>query len=140
MADSMNPETRSRVMSRISGRNTRPEMYVRHAVWHAGFRYRLHLRSLPGAPDLALARHCLIVFVNGCFWHQHGCSRSRRPSSNREFWDRKLDDNIARDVRNRAALQELGWSVFTVWECSLEENTSELLSVLKGLRQLPKPV
>ena len=140
MADSMNPETRSRVMSRIRGRDTRPEMYVRHAVWHAGFRYRLHLRSLPGAPDLVLARHYLIVFVNGCFWHQHGCSRSRRPSSNREFWDRKLDDNIARDARNRAALQELGWSVFTVWECSLEENTSELLSVLKGLQQLPKPV
>ena len=139
MADSMNPETRSRVMSRIRGQDTLPEMYVRRAVWHAGFRYRLHFRSLPGTPDLVLARHCLTVFVNGCFWHQHGCSRSSRPSSRREFWDRKLDDNIARDARNRAALQELGWSVFTVWECSLEENTSELLSVLKGLLRLPKP-
>ena len=138
MTDSMKPETRSRVMSRIRSRDTRPEMYVRHAVWQAGFRYRLHLRSLPGAPDLVLAKHSLIVFVNGCFWHQHGCSRSRRPSSNREFWDRKLDDNIARDARNKAALQELGWNVFTVWECSLEENTTELLSVLKGHRQLPK--
>ena len=139
MADSMNPETRSRVMSRIRGQDTRPEMYVRRAVWHAGFRYRLHIRSLPGVPDLVLARYCLTVFVNGCFWHQHGCSRSSRPSSRSEFWDRKLDDNIARDARNRAKLQELGWCVFTVWECSLEENTSELLSVLKGLQRLSKP-
>lgn len=136
MADTLSPEERSRLMARIRSRDTKPEMYVRKAIWRAGFRYRLHSRTLPGKPDLALARYKVAVFVHGCFWHQHGCAKTSRPSSNREFWDRKLDGNVARDARNQAALKALGWTVLTIWECSLEEGTVEALGVLKRLRTL----
>ena len=134
MADTLSPEERSRLMARIRSRDTKPEMYVRKAVWRAGFRYRLHTRSLPGKPDLALARYKVAIFVHGCFWHQHGCAKTSRPSSNREFWDRKLDGNVARDARNQAALQALGWTVLTIWECSLEQGTADVLRILKRLR------
>ena len=136
MADTLSPEERSRLMARIRSRDTKPEMYVRKAVWRAGFRYRLHSRTLPGKPDLALAQYKVAVFVHGCFWHQHGCAKTSRPSSNREFWDRKLDGNVARDARNQAALQALGWTVLTVWECELEEGTAKVLDVLKPLRAM----
>ncbi len=136
MADTLSPKERSRLMARIRSRDTKPEMYVRKAVWRAGFRYRLHSRTLPGKPDLALTQYKVAVFVHGCFWHQHGCAKTSRPSSNREFWDRKLDGNVARDARNRAALQALGWTVLTVWECGLEEGTADVLGVLKQLRAM----
>ncbi len=135
MSDPLSPEERSRVMSRIRGRNTRPELYVRRAVWSNGFRYRLHLASLPGTPDLVFPRYGLAVFVHGCFWHQHGCSKSKRPSSNREFWDRKLDGNVARDVRDRARLENMGWYVAVIWGCSLESDTENLLLRLKRARE-----
>ena len=127
MADFMFPEARSRIMASIRGRDTRPEMHVRRAVWRRGFRYRLHARRLPGRPDLALAKYAVAVFVHGCFWHQHGCPQSRRPSSNREYWERKLEGNVARDAYNQAKLQELGWTVTTVWECRLEQDTEEVI-------------
>ena len=136
MADTLSPAERSRLMARIRSRDTKPEMYVRKAVWRAGFRYRLHSRTLPGKPDLALAQYKVAVFVHGCFWHQHGCAKTSRPSSNREFWDRKLDGNVARDARNQAALQALGWTVLTVWECELEAGTADVLGVLKRLRAM----
>ena len=93
MVDTMLPEQRSRLMSRVRGRDTGLEMHVRRTVWGAGFRYRLHARKLPGTPDLVLAKYRLVVFVHGCFWHQHGCARSRRPSSNQAYWERKLDED-----------------------------------------------
>lgn len=135
MADSLSREARSRLMSRVRSRNTRPELYVRRAVWSAGFRYRLHVKKLPGTPDLALRKYRTVVFVQGCFWHQHGCAKSKRPSSNREFWDLKLDSNMARDTRDRMRLEELGWIVITVWECSLEGETEGLLIKLKIARE-----
>ena len=134
MADSMLPEVRSRVMSRIRGRDTRPELFVRRAVWKQGFRYRLNVRRLPGAPDLVLAKYVVAVFVHGCFWHQHGCSKSRRPSSNLEYWERKLDSNVARDAQNQYRLQDLGWTVVTVWECRLQQDTEKMLRFLEMLR------
>ena len=134
MPDSMSPEARSRVMSRVRNRNTSLELYVRRAVWAEGFRYRLHVRKLPGTPDLVLPKYRLAVFVHGCFWHQHGCSKSKRPSSNREFWDRKLNGNLARDVRDRHKLEELGWIVETIWECVLTEETNSLLMLLRDIR------
>lgn len=136
MADTLSPEERSRLMARIRSRDTKPEMYVRKAVWRAGFRYRLHSRMLPGRPDLVFSQYKTAVFVHGCFWHQHGCAKTSRPSSNREFWNRKLDGNVARDARNRDALQALGWMVLTIWECSLEEGTADLLGILKRLRAM----
>ena len=134
MADTVSPETRSRVMSRVRSRNTRPELYVRRTVWAEGFRYRLHVKKLPGNPDIALAKYRLAVFVHGCFWHHHGCAKDRRPSSNREYWDRKLDGNAERDARYRTQLEELGWSVVTIWECSLAAGTESLVSELRAVR------
>ena len=123
MADSFTPDVRSRVMSRIRSRDTRPELYVRRAVWAEGFRYRLHVRAMPGVPDLVLPKYRIVIFVHGCFWHQHGCRKTRRPASNREYWDWKLDGNVARDALNRSRLEGMGWAVATVWECRLAEGT-----------------
>ena len=134
MPDSLSPEARSRVMSSIRSRNTRPELYVRKKVWGAGFRYRLHAKALPGKPDLALRKYRIAVFVNGCFWHQHGCSKAKRPSSNRGYWDPKLDGNIARDSLHRTRLEDLGWAVETIWECSLSSGTEKLLAKLRDIR------
>lgn len=134
MPDSVPPQKRSRIMASIRGRDTTPELYVRKTLWNYGFRYRLCTRQLPGSPDLVLKRYSVAVFVHGCFWHQHGCPRTHRPSSNRQYWDRKLDGNIARDIRNQARLLELGWRVFIVWECSLPSDTEELLHHLCSLR------
>jgi DNA mismatch endonuclease (patch repair protein) len=121
-------------MSRVRSRNTGPELRVRRAVWAEGFRYRLHKRGLPGTPDLVFSKYELAVFVHGCFWHQHGCPKSKRPSSNDEYWDRKLDSNIARDARARVALNALGWQSRTMWECRLESDLAELLSLLAEMR------
>ena len=134
MADTMDPAVRSRVMARIRGRNTKPEMYVRRTAWGQGFRYRLHVRRLPGAPDLVFAQYRVVLLVHGCFWHQHGCSKSRRPSSNRDYWGPKLDRNMDRDARNQARLRELGWKVMVIWECRLQEDTHKALCFLRGLR------
>ena len=134
MADSFTPDVRSRVMSRIRSRDTRPELYVRRAVWAEGFRYRLHVRAMPGVPDLVLPKYRMVIFVNGCFWHQHGCRKTRRPASNREYWDWKLDGNVARDALNRSRLEGMGWAVATVWECRLAEGTQCLLAKLRELR------
>lgn len=121
-------------MSSVRGRDTRPELYVRRKVWGDGFRYRLHVRELPGKPDLVLSKYRIAVFVHGCFWHQHDCPKAKRPSSNRDFWDRKLDGNMARDALHRRCLEELGWTVATIWECSLESATEELLAKLRDFR------
>ena len=134
MADTMRSDVRSWVMSRIRSRNTRPELYVRRTIWSQGFRYRLNVRRLPGTPDLVLAQYGVALFVQGCFWHQHGCSKSRRPSSNLDYWELKLNRNVDRDARNHAKLRDLGWTVIAIWECRLQEDTHEVLRFLKTLR------
>ena len=134
----MSPQVRSRVMARIRSKDTQPELHVRRAVWAEGFRYRLHQRRLPGAPDLAFAKYRLAVFIHGCFWHQHGCAKTSRPSSNTEYWDNKLDGNVARDARNQAHLKEIGWTVITIWECNLRQDTNGLLRLLESYRLLEK--
>ena len=134
MADTVLPGERSRIMSNIRSRDTQPELYVRKALWARGYRYRLHARQLPGAPDVVLRKYSTAIFVHGCFWHQHGCSKTHRPSSNREYWDRKLDGNVARDARNQAKLRESGWNVFIIWECSLVQDTEHLLHYLDAFR------
>lgn len=121
MADIVDRVTRSRMMSGIRGRNTRPEMAVRRHLHAAGFRFRLHRKDLPGKPDIVLPRHKVAIFVHGCFWHRHeGCPKATTPSSNIEFWQKKFVDNVARDARDRAALESLGWRVLVVWECELK--------------------
>ena len=135
VADFLTPESRSALMSRVRNRGTAAERYVRRAVWMAGFRYRLNVRKLPGAPDLALRRYRTVVLVQGCFWHGHSCRKGqRRPATNTDFWNSKLDGNLARDAANQAKLTALGWTVFVIWECRLAEDTAALLNYLQSRR------
>lgn len=122
MADVFDRETRSRVMSSIRGRNTSPEMIVRRFLHGRGLRYRLHGPRLPGRPDIVLPKWGTVVFVHGCFWHQHvDCRYAVLPKSNRAFWNAKLRGNQVRDRRNAARLRRAGWRVLTIWECGLGE-------------------
>ena len=114
--------TRSQIMGRIRGRDTKPELAVRRMLHAMGYRYRLHRRELPGSPDVAFIRRRAAVFVHGCFWHGHGCARgSRAPRTNAEFWRAKIARNRARDAETEAALAAKGWRALTVWECALRE-------------------
>lgn len=119
MSDIVSPETRSRMMSGIRGKNTKPEIKVRKSLHRLGFRYRLHDKSLPGKPDLVLPKYKTVIFVNGCFWHGHECGLFKWPKSNTEFWKEKITGNRLRDEKNLEHLDKLGWNVITVWECSL---------------------
>src|SRR5262245_23829287 len=127
MVDKVERVTRSRMMAAVKGKDTVPEKRIRSALFAAGYRYRLHRRDLPGAPDLVLPRFRTAVFVHGCFWHGHDCARGRRPASNVDFWNRKLDSNIMRDLQNHAALRAAGWSVEVIWQCSLQAGCDRLL-------------
>lgn len=119
MADVLTPEQRRLNMSRIRGKDSKPEMLIRRGLHARGLRYRLHDRSLPGRPDLALPKHHTVVFVHGCFWHSHGCALSKLPSTRQDFWREKLEANVERDRRAIDALLASGWRVLTVWECAL---------------------
>lgn len=133
MPDRMSPEQRRRCMSRIRGKDTKPEILVRRGLFARGFRFRLQDRKLPGKPDIVLPKHRVAILVNGCFWHGHkGCRYATRPKSNIEFWDAKIARNRHRDEVTEAHLMALGWTVLTVWECELRnsENIKERLDAL----------
>jgi DNA mismatch endonuclease (patch repair protein) len=116
------PESRSRIMRAVKGRDTGGEMVVRRLLHRMGYRYRLHRPDLPGKPDVTFAGRRKAVFVNGCFWHGHDCARgARTPKNNRDYWTVKITRNAARDVLNRKRLQDMGWSVLTLWECELKD-------------------
>jgi len=119
MADVLTPAQRAYNMSRIRGKDTSPEMFVRRLVHRLGFRYRLHSSKLPGKPDLVFVSRRKVIFVHGCYWHMHDCAYGRvKPKTNAEFWQKKRDANTGRDRRNIAALAAEGWRVLIVWECS----------------------
>ena len=122
--------SRSQIMRAVRSRNTAPEWIVRRGLFRMGFRFRLQRRDLPGTPDLFVLRYRVVVFVNGCFWHQHGCASTTRPRSNTEFWNRKLDGNASRDVRTLRELSMGGFRVAVVWECSLKKNADRSLERL----------
>ena len=117
--DIYEPKTRSRVMASIGSRDTKPEVVLRKSLHAIGLRYRLHVESLPGQPDLCFRKHNAVVFVNGCFWHAHGCYRSSIPKTHSEFWSIKFERNKDRDTRVVNGLRNLGWRVLIVWECAL---------------------
>ena len=118
MVDIISKERRSKNMARIRSRDTGPELVVRRVAHRMGLRFRLYRKDLPGTPDLIFPRHRLAVFVHGCFWHRHsGCRFAYSPKSRVEFWTKKFKQNVTRDRRNRAALQNLGWRVAVIWEC-----------------------
>lgn len=126
--DVVDRATRSRMMSGIRGRDTKPEKQVRSFLHRAGLRFRLHA-SLPGRPDLVFPKHRAVVFVHGCFWHRHvGCRYATTPSSNAEFWQAKFDANVARDNRVSRQLRKEGWRVFVVWECRLSSSVLDSLA------------
>lgn len=136
MVDTLSPKARSALMSRVRGRDTKPEMAVRRMLHRLGYRYRLHRRDLPAKPDLVFVGRKKIVLVHGCFWHGHAdprCKLARTPKSRVEFWTGKVAYNRARDARNTAALEALGWRVAVVWECELKDMAAVRRRLVKFL-------
>ena len=129
--DVHSPEQRSYNMSRIKGKNTKPELLVRKWLWWRGYRYRLHRKDLPGKPDIVFPRQRKAVFVHGCFWHKHDCRYFKWPKTNREFWKKKINENVRRDHKNYQDLIADGWNYFIVWECELKNESSVVLSKLE---------
>ena len=120
MADKLTSSQRSHCMSRIRGKNTKPEILVRKGLHARGFRFRLHNKKLPGSPDIVLPKYGVAIMVNGCFWHGHkGCRYATKSKTNIEFWEAKIARNRHRDEVTTAHLEALGWTVITVWECEL---------------------
>lgn len=119
MADIVDAATRSRFMSGIRGTNTRPEILIRSLLHGMGFRYRLHVRSLPGKPDIVLPRYRAVVFIHGCFWHGHDCHLYRIPGTRRDFWLNKVSCNERNDAKAETALKADQWRVAIIWECAL---------------------
>ena len=123
MADVFTPQKRSEVMARIRGRDTKPELALRSMLHRLGYRFTVNgpkNKSLPGKPDIVLPKYRTVIFVHGCFWHGHEhCPAFRLPSTRRAWWQRKIEGNKARDLRNETAIREQGWHVVTVWECAL---------------------
>jgi len=121
MVDVLTPRQRSFNMSRITGKNTSPELTVRRLLRSLGYRYRLHARGLPGCPDIVLSKHKKVIFVHGCFWHMHRCRFGKVvPKTNETFWRKKRLGNVERDKRNRRSLRKT-WTVLTVWECETRD-------------------
>ena len=132
MADIVTKAVRSRIMSRIRGKDTKPELRVRRAVLRMGYRIRLHPTDLPGRPDIVLHRHGIAILVHGCFWHRHqDCRFATRPATRRIFWMAKFRQNMARDRRVAGQLRRSGWSVITIWEC-MTRDEARLRSSLMG--------
>ena len=139
MSDNHSKAVRSMNMSHIRSTNTKPEETVRKFLFSKGLRYRKNVQSLPGKPDIVLRKYKTAVFVNGCFWHKHDCGRFVMPSSNTEYWTKKINRNVERDIVNRTLLEDQGWRVLTIWECQLkkkvlEENLNHLyLEIIEGV-------
>lgn len=119
MADIVDKKTRSRMMSGIRDKNTKPEVVIRKALFSKGFRYRLHDKNLPGKPDLVLPKYNSVILINGCFWHGHDCYLFKLPASNTEFWENKIARNCQNDKKAIAELKRMGWRVLTIWECAI---------------------
>ncbi|MDD6706990.1 MAG: very short patch repair endonuclease [Eubacterium pyruvativorans] len=125
MADNHSREVRSMNMSHIRSTNTKPEEKVRKYLFSRGLRYRKNVRKLPGCPDIVLPKYKTVIFVNGCFWHKHDCGRFVWPSSNKDYWRKKITRNVERDQGNYSKLKEAGWKVLIIWECELKKNVAE---------------
>lgn len=134
--DNRSKEARSKNMSHIPSKNTKPEELVRKYLFSKGFRYKKNVSSLPGKPDIVLPKYKTVIFVNGCFWHAHqGCRWFVRPKSNADFWDAKFQYNTSRDQKNYQRLKELGWRVLIIWECEIRHGNA-----MTALEKLSKAV
>lgn len=135
MADTFDPKTRSWIMSRVMSRHTKPEKKVIEALKQAGMRFSTHCAKVVGNPDVVFTRKRIAVFVNGCFWHWHGCSRSRMPSTNVTYWKNKIQGNTERDRGHRSELHRRGWRYVTIWECDLERGIRRCIRAVQGIRK-----
>lgn len=120
MKDIVSQETRSKMMSGIKSKNTKPEISIRKLLYKNGFRFRIHVKDLPGKPDIVLRKYNAIIFVNGCFWHKHNCHLFKIPKTRQEFWENKINKNVNNDEKNIVLLREAGWRICIIWECSLK--------------------
>ncbi|WP_319396352.1 very short patch repair endonuclease [uncultured Desulfobacter sp.] len=116
------PQTRSYNMSRIRGKDTKPELIIRRILWSKGYRYRIHYKNLPGKPDIVFPRKKKVIFINGCFWHRHNCKYFKWPKSNQSFWKEKILRTVNRDSENYNKLISAGWGIYIIWECSIKNN------------------
>ena len=124
-------EQRSRNMSAIKSKNTRPEIVVRKLLHSMGYRFRLHRKDLPGSPDIVLPKYKTVIFVHGCFWHRHkNCKYASTPKTRKEFWEKKFRENINRDNLNQANLALKGWKIIIIWECQLKGDIKKLIREL----------
>lgn len=141
MVDVVSPGDRSRMMAGIRGKNTTPELIVRRLLFALGYRFRLHRRELPGAPDIVMVGRKVAVFVHGCFWHMHqGCRFARMPTTRSDFWRAKLEANVERDQRSVDRLRASGWRVLCVWECSTRNaDPAALQAVLRAWIESAEP-
>jgi len=136
--DTVTKEKRSWNMSRVHGKDTKPEMLVRSFLHRHGFRFRLHVKTLPGKPDIVLPKYRTVIEVRGCFWHRHpGCKEATMPSTNTDFWQEKFAENVARDQKTEAELTALGWNYISVWECELKK--ADFLDALSDKIKRKKP-
>lgn len=140
MTDVVDKATRSRMMAGIKAKDTAPELVVRRFLHSHGFRYRLHVKALPGKPDIVLPKYRTAIFVHGCFWHQHpGCKDAVMPKSNAKFWKDKLRGNARRDACNISELEKLGWQCSVVWECEVNSSTMQKNLIRKVRRGQLRP-
>lgn len=138
MSDIFSSQKRSDIMSKISGKNTKPEILVRKFLFSKGFRYRINVKTLPGKPDIVLPKYNKIIFINGCFWHGHNCKKGKLPSSNIDFWKEKISNNKSRDDKNSDLLVKLGWKVIIIWQCEISkiDNRIKILNkLLEDIKQ-----
>lgn len=138
MSDIFSFQKRSDIMSKIGGKNTKPEILVRKFLFSKGFRYRINVKTLPGKPDIVLPKYKTVIFVNGCFWHGHNCKKGNLPSSNIDFWKGKISNNKLRDDKNSDLLIKLGWKVIIIWQCEISkiDNRIKILNkLLEDIKQ-----
>jgi len=152
MADTVNKETRSRIMSSVRAKNTKLELEMRRRLFAMGFRYRLHVKDLPGKPDMVFPKYRSVAFVHGCFWHYHGCHLSSIPGTRRAWWKKKLEENARRDSETVSELRNLGWRILIIWECefrrpkinraraldSIAAQAAEFLESKQSVLEIPK--
>ena len=127
---------RSDIMSKISGKETKPEILVRKFLFSKGFRYRKNVKELPGKPDIVLPKYKTVIFVHGCFWHGHTCNRGTLPETNHEFWQEKIGKNIERDARNASELKESNWNVIIVWQCEIKNKNERNIRLNKLIEEI----
>lgn len=131
MTDVHSPSVRSKNMRAVRSKNTRPELIIRKIMHAAGFRFRLHLSTLPGRPDIVFPKYRAVILVNGCFWHGHDCHLFKLPSTRKDFWEKKIKKNQINDDESFKALKELGWRVAIVWECAIRNNRNDNYEKIK---------